>query len=48
MDYAGYYTLYPGIEAEGKRWTTAEIFEEVKYVIDQLIVVETEKGGADK
>ena len=43
MDYEGYEELFPLYmrSNEKKRWTTAEIFEEVKSVIDQLIEVET-------
>lgn len=36
-DYAGYFTKL-GID-EGKRWTTAEIYNEVKSVIEQLITL---------
>lgn len=40
-DYAGYYAKYHTYDSyEYKRWTTTEIFEEVKSVIEQLIVVE--------
>ena len=46
MDYAGYELMIPtSIRTNGKKWTTSEIFEEVKSVIDQLIIVETEDGG---
>lgn len=48
MDYAGYELMYPeSMRSFGKKkWTTAEIFEEVKAVIDQLInAYPTEKGG---
>ena len=46
-DYAGYEMRLPShLHTGGKKWTTAEIFEEVKAVIDQLIAVHpTEKGG---
>jgi hypothetical protein len=39
MDYAGYEIKFPAHlrSYENKKWTTAEIFEEVKDVIDQLI-----------
>ena len=39
-DYMGYYMKYaPDTLTNNKRWTTGEIFEEVKYVIDQLIEI---------
>lgn len=50
MDYAGYEVMFPLSlrSEETKKWTTAEIFEEVKSVIDQLITSnQTEKGGAE-
>lgn len=39
MDYAGYEEMFPAYmrSAENKKWTTVEIFEEVKSVIDQFI-----------
>ena len=45
MDYAGYEVMFPACmrSAESKKWTTAEIFEEVKAVITQLCTIE--KGG---
>jgi len=48
MDYAGYEERFPAHlrSVENKKWTTSEIFEEVKSVIDQLITNHpTEKGG---
>ena len=33
-DYVGYYLMRYGYDA--KKWTTEEIYEDVKYVIDQL------------
>lgn len=37
MDYAGYEMDFPkDLRTDGKRWTTEEIFEEVKSVIEQL------------
>ena len=40
-DYAGYYELYWFSDSiEYKRWTTTEIYEEVKSVIEQLIPIE--------
>ena len=46
-DFAGYELEMPiGIRMNGKRWTTAEIVEECKQVIDQItIVYPTKKGG---
>lgn len=46
-DFAGYELEMPiGIRMNGKRWTTAEIVEECKQVIDQITIVHpTEKGG---
>ena len=42
-DYAGYYMKYPEMCVLGeKQWTTIEIYEEVKSVIEQLIKVESE------
>lgn len=40
MDYAGYEETFPAhMRTVGnKKWTTAEIFEEVKSVIDQFII----------
>ena len=36
-DYAGYEMMFPEIcRINGKKWTTEEIFEEVKQVINQL------------
>jgi len=50
MDYAGYEVMFPAHmrSAENKKWTTAEILEEVKSVIDQLIDNQTEKGGVQE
>lgn len=40
-DYAGYFETYAAFDDYNyKRWTTTEIFEEVKSVIDQLIAIE--------
>lgn len=38
-DYAGYFETYPSIFSvyESKKWTTSEIFEEVKSVINQFL-----------
>lgn len=37
MDYAGYEIKFPtSLRSYGKRWTTAEIYKEVKAVIEQL------------
>ena len=46
-DFAGYELEMPiGIRMNGKRWTTAEIVEECKQVIDQITIVhQTEKDG---
>ena len=46
-DFVGYELEMPiGIIMGGKRWTTAEIVEECKQVIDQITIVRpTEKGG---
>ena len=42
-DYAGYYEKYPELAVLGeKQWTTSEIYEEVKSVIEQLIKIESE------
>ena len=48
-DFAGYKLEMPvGIRTNGKRWTTAEIVEECKQVIDQIAIVPpTEKGCAE-
>ena len=48
-DFAGYELEMPiGIRMNGKRWTTAEIVEECKQVIDQITIVHpTEKGGEE-
>ena len=48
MDYAGYEEKFPAHmrSIDTKKWTTAEIFEQVKSVIDQFIIYHpTEKGG---
>ena len=49
-DFAGYELKMPiGIRTCGKKWTTAEIVNECKQVIDQLAVAHpTEKGGEGK
>ena len=49
-DFTGYELEMPiGIRMNGKRWTTAEIVEECKQVIDQLIAAHpTEKGGIEE
>lgn len=39
-DYAHYDDYIYGGTLSGKQWTTAEIYEEVKSVIDQIIAVE--------
>lgn len=46
-DFAGYELEMPiGIRTGGKKWTTAEIVNECKQVIDQLATAHpTEKGG---
>ena len=46
-DFAGYELEMPiGIRMNGKRWTTAEIVEECKQVIEQITIVrQTEKDG---
>lgn len=37
MDYAGYEMEFPGdLRTNGRKWTTSEIFDEVKSVIEQL------------
>lgn len=37
-DYAGYEMAFPSwLQSNGKKWTTEEIFEEVKNAIEQLI-----------
>lgn len=41
-DYAHYGDFIYGNTLSGKQWTTAEIYEEVKSVIDQIIAVENE------
>lgn len=51
LDYAGYELMFPkSMRSFGnKKWTTSEIYEEVKSVIDQLITVHsTEKGGVQE
>lgn len=42
FDYSGMYLKYPDMYQDShlKKWTTSEIFEEVKSVIEQLIVLE--------
>lgn len=48
FDYAGYYAKYPDMYLADahlyKRWTTSEIWEEVKSVIEQLIPLEESEG----
>ena len=48
-DFAGYELNMPVyMRTNGKRWTTAEIVEECKQVIDQITTVhQTNKGGAE-
>ena len=48
-DFAGHELNMPVyMRTGGKRWTTAEIVEECKQVIDQISIVHpTEKGGAE-
>ena len=41
-DYAHYGDYIYGNTLSGKQWTTAEIYDEVKSVIDQIIAVENE------
>lgn len=47
MDYAGYETVLPDCLriTENKKWTTGEIYEEVKNVIDQMRVMLDELVG---
>lgn len=50
MDYAGYEENFPAHlrSFDTKKWTTEEVFNEVKSVIDQLIAAHpTEKGGVE-
>lgn len=42
MDYAGYSINYPEFPDTGKKWTTKEILEEVKGVIEQLKKLEAQ------
>ena len=46
FDYSGMYLKYPNMyqDVPLKKWTTSEIFEEVKSVIEQLIVLEESEG----
>ena len=48
-DFVGYEVNMPiDLRTNGKRWTTAEIVEECKQVIDQITIVHpTEKGGEE-
>ena len=49
MDYAGYEEIYPlECRTNGRKWTTKEIFEEVKSVIEQLTKVEFEQKADSK
>ena len=51
MDYAGYEVMFPECmrSAGAKKWTTTEIYEEVKNVVDQLIALHpTEKCGVQE
>jgi hypothetical protein len=50
MDYVGYEENFPAYlrSIDTKKWTTAEIVNECKKVIDQLIVYPTEKGGVQE
>lgn len=49
MDYAGYEEIYPlECRTNGRKWTTKEIFEEVKSVIKQLTKVEFEQKTDSK
>ena len=42
MDYAGWEEIYPlELRTSGRRYTTKDIFDEVKSVIEQLIKVES-------
>lgn len=48
-DFAGYELEMPDhIRTNGKRWTTAEIVNECKTVIDQLVTICGERKGGDK
>ena len=42
MDFIGHLPMLPSVR-NGKMWTTSEIYEEVKSVIDQLCVVEKKR-----
>jgi hypothetical protein len=48
-DFAGYELVMPiDIRTNGKRWTTAEMVNECKRVIDQIVTNHpTEKGGGE-
>ena len=48
-DFKGYYSIDNPFYYQAKQWTTAEIYEEAKTVIDQIIVVENfDKEGQYK
>ena len=42
-DYEGYNEMF-GFDLQDKKWTTEEIFEEVKNVIDQLVALDFKEG----
>ena len=46
-DFAGYYEECEHVYYESKQWTTPEIYEEVKRVIDQLIEVEAKNNSPE-
>lgn len=49
MDYVEYEEIYPlEYRTNGRKWTTKEIFEEVKSVIKQLTKVEFEQKADSK
>lgn len=49
MDYAGYEVRFPACmrNMESKKWTTAEIFAEVKDVIEQIIIADKTKADCE-
>lgn len=44
-DYAADYSTRPGFLDDSKKWTTKEIFEEVKNVIEQIIKIDEKEKG---
>ena len=45
-DFSGYFFKYPAMmDDTSKKWTTIEIFDEVKSVINQLCMLEGESNG---